>query len=64
MRSLYETPLYSPCSISIRQLSTYWNELYSVIDGLVSLPLRRIGIIYAYGPKTVITDVLSDIDFL
>jgi len=29
MRSLYETPLYSPSksSISIRQLSTYWNEL-------------------------------------
>jgi len=27
MRSLYETPLYSPSSISIRQLSKYWNEL-------------------------------------
>jgi len=27
MRSLYETPLYSHSSISIRQLSTYWNEL-------------------------------------
>jgi len=42
MRSLYEAPLHSPSSISIRQLdlmSKSWNELlrHGVIDGLVRL---------------------------
>jgi len=39
VRSLYEAPLHSPSRLSIRQLdvmSKSWNELYSVIDGLVA----------------------------
>jgi len=40
-----------------------WKALTAIL-GHVSLRMRRIGIIYAYGPKPVATVILTDIDFL
>jgi len=38
-------------------------EAFTAVLGHLSLHMRRIGIIYPSGPKSVITVVLSDIDF-
>jgi len=39
-------------------------KAFKVVLRHFSLRMRRIGIIYASGPKSVITVVFSDIDFL
>jgi len=39
-------------------------KAFAAVFGHFSLRMRRFGIIYASGPKSFITFVLSDIDFL